>query len=152
MAENLDTSTKDENFILTCHEKSKRVTCVCGKLIEGDHTCLITKSDQTRVIFQDCGYKSWRRENKGECEVCIKEENFQKYLDSSYTGQDGYEYCSFCHKHVHCCSCVAFVDRDGKKKCKKCKELWTGPDVDSGVCESEVCVKECESCGFNGDT
>ena len=63
MAENLDTSTKDENFILTCHEKSKRVTCVC-EIIEGDHTCLITKSDQTRVIFQDCGYKSWRRENK----------------------------------------------------------------------------------------
>ena len=116
------------------------VMCACGELI--DHTCPITNSGQTRMIFQTCGYETWKAKKGDECEVCMKKENFQKYLDSSYTDQDGYEYCSFCHEHAHCCSCVAFVDMDGKKKCKKCKELWTGPDVESGECESEVCVKE----------
>ena len=114
MAESFN-SAKDENFILTYHQESKMVTCVCGELIERRHSCSITKSGQTRVIFQDCGYKSWKNENKGKCEVCIKEENIHKYLDSSYTDQDGYDYCSFCHEHIHCCSCVAFVDMDGKK-------------------------------------
>ena len=140
MAVNYD-STKDENFILTYHQASKMITCACGELIEGHHTCLI-KPGQMMMIFQTCGYKTWKAKKGDECEVCMKKENFQKYLDSSYTDQDGYEYCSFCREHAHCCSCDAFVDMDGKKKCKKCKELWPGPDVDSGLCESDVCVEE----------
>ena len=134
-------SAKDENFILTYHQESKMVTCVCGELIERRHSCSITKSGQTRVIFQTCGYKNWKSKKGDECEVCMKSENFQKYLDSSYEDQDGYEYCSFCGEHIHCCICVAFVDRDGKKKCKECKELWTGPNVVSGECESKFCAK-----------
>ena len=100
------------------------VTCVCGELIERDHICLITKSGQTtRLIFKDCGYKSWKPKKGDECEVCIKEESYQKYLDSSYADQDGYKYCSFCDNHIHCCSCIAFVDTDGQNKCKNCKKL-----------------------------
>ena len=94
MAVNFD-SAKDENFILTYHKECKMITCVCGVLIEGCHTCSITKSGQTRVIFQTCGYENWKPKKGDECEVCMKKENFQKYLDSSYTDQDGYEYCSF---------------------------------------------------------
>ena len=128
---------KDENFILTYHQKSKKVSCVCGELITRDHTCSIIKSGHTtRLIFQTCGY-----ENGHECQDCSKEENLQKYMDSSYKDRDGYEYCSFCDNHVHCCSCPAFVDIDGIEKCIKCKELWDSPDVESG---------KCKSCGFDG--
>ena len=45
MAENSD-SAKDENSILTYHQASKMVTCVCGELIERGHTCLITWSNE----------------------------------------------------------------------------------------------------------
>ena len=141
-------SAKEENhLVLIYHSGCKRVTCVCGVVIEGCHTCSIMsdmlKSGQAvRVIFRVCDYTGSKDERGDECQVCIKEENFQKYLDSSYKDRDGYEYCSFCDEHIHCCSCVAFIDRDGKEKCKKCKKLWTGSDVQSG---------ECDGCGYEGD-
>ena len=149
-ATNIDVndSAKEENhLILIYHKGCKKVTCVCGMVIEGPHTCSIMsdmfKSGQAvRVIFQVCDYTGCKDERGNECQVCIKEENFQKYLDSSYKDRDGYEYCSFCDEHIHCCSCVAFIDRDGKEKCKKCKKLWTGSDVQSG---------ECDGCGYEGD-
>ena len=78
MAENSD-SAKDENFILTYHRTSKMVTCVCGKLIERAHTCLITKSGQTRVIVQTCGYESWKPKKEDEC-ATKKEWNRRKDL------------------------------------------------------------------------
>ena len=88
-------------------------------------------------------YKSCKPRKGDECKVCIKEEGYQKYLDSSYKDRDGYEYCSFCDNHIHCCSCIAFVDTDGKNKCKNCKKLWDdAADVDSG---------KCKSCGFEGN-
>lgn len=139
--ENSD-STKEENLVLTYHKECKIVTCVCGVLIKGCHTCSITKSGQARVVFRVCDYAQWKEKRGDECQVCLKEENFQKYLDSSYKDRDGYEYCSFCNEHIHCCICVAFTDTDGKKKCKSCKEVWDGLDVESG---------ECDACGYEGD-
>ena len=142
--ENFDNAKEENHLVLTYHWECKRVTCVCGEVIEGSHTCSITKSGRARVVFRVCDYAGWRDKDKrgDECQVCIKEENFQKYLDSSYKDQDGYEYCSFCHDATHCCSCRAFIDIDGKEKCKKCNELWTGSDVQSG---------ECDACGYEGD-
>ena len=149
-ATNIDVndSAKEENhLILIYHRGCKKVTCVCGMVIEGPHTCSIMldmfKSGQAvRVIFQVCDYTGCKDERGNECQVCIKEENFQKYLDSSYKDRDGYEYCSFCDEHIHCCSCAAFIDRDGQEKCKRCKKLWTSCDVQSG---------ECDGCGYEGD-
>ena len=40
------------------------------------------------------------------------------------------------------CSCTAFIDTDGKPKCKKCKKLWTDLFLNSG---------ECGDCGYQGD-
>ena len=127
--ENSD-SAKEENLVLTYHRECKMVTCVCGVVIEGCHTRSITKFGRARVVFRVCDYARWK--DKNECQVCIKEENFQKYLDSSYKDEDGYQKFSFCRDHIHCCSCVAFIDTDGKEKCKNCKKLWTGSDVQSG--------------------
>ena len=118
--ENSD-SAKEENLVLTYHREWKRVTCVCGVVIEGCHTCSITKFGRARVVFRVCDYARWKDKRGDECQVCFKEENFQKYLDSSYKDQDGYEYCSFCHDAIHCCSCRAFIDIDGKEKCKNVK-------------------------------
>jgi hypothetical protein len=104
--------------------------------------CPIIKPGGARVVFQVCDYAGWKKDKRRgdeECQVCLKEENFRKYLDSSYTDRDGYEHCSFCDEHIHCCSCVAFVDIDGKEKCKKCKELW---DIEFG---------RCDGCGYEGD-
>ena len=145
--ENSDSAKEENHLVLTYHRGCKRVTCVCGVVIEGCHTCSIMsymlKSGQAvRVIFRVCDYTGCKDKRGDECQVCIKEENFQKYLDSSYKDRDGYEYCSSCDEHIHCCSCVAFIDRDGKEKCKKCKKLWTGSDVQSG---------ECDGCGYEGD-
>ena len=136
MAEN----TKEENFIFIFHKETKWVTCVCGTLIETNHTCSITKSTQTaRLIYKECGYRKHQRDG---CEVCTKKENFQKHLDSTYKDQDGYARCKTCDSHIHCCDCRAFVDIDGKEKCKKCKELWSS--------DRDIELGECKSCGFDG--
>ena len=118
---------------LTFHKNHNTVTCICGEEIRGEHLCNI---EITRVRVVVCY-------NEGaECTLCLKKANFQKYLDSSYRDRDGYEFCSYCGDHIHCCSCVAFIDMDGKKKCKNCNALWKGIDVESG---------ECDICGYMGD-
>ena len=61
-------SAKEENhLILIYHRGCKKVTCVCGMVIEGPHTCSIMldmfKSGQAvRVIFQVCDYTGCKDE------------------------------------------------------------------------------------------
>ena len=38
------------------------------------------------------------------------------------------------------CSCTAFIDRDGKAKCKSCKEEWDN--------DSDLSYGDCKKCGF----
>ena len=66
---------------------------------------------------------------------CIDADNYQKYLDSFYEDRDGYQRCNFCEYPTSNCSCVAFVDKDGEEKCKKCKEIWTYSALDIGKCD-----------------
>ena len=145
--ENSD-SEKEENLVLTYHEACKKVTCICGVIIQGCHKCSIPDGQGTvsGIVFRVCQWE--RRRAKGhpnqkeqECQVCLKDNNFQKYLDSTYRDQDGYEFCSFCHNHSHVCSCIAYVDRDGEEKCKRCDKVWTGYYLDDG---------ECDVCGYEG--
>ena len=62
-------SAKEENhLIFIYHKECKKITCVCGMVIEGPHTCLIMsdmlKSGQAvRVICQVCDYTGCKDEN-----------------------------------------------------------------------------------------
>ena len=142
-------SAKKENLVLTYHEACKKVTCICGVMIQGCHSCSIAESGQgmvSGIVFRVCRWERRKRakgqsDQEEECQVCLKEENFQKYLDSTYNDRDGYEYCSFCNEHSHCCSCVAFINRDGEEKCKRCNAIWDGLDLESG---------KCDACGYEG--
>ena len=149
------------NLVLTYHEACKKVTCICGVVIERCHTCSIPdhgpgQGPVSSIEFRVCQWDR-RTATKGDikvenppksqkekdqaCRVCQQADNFQKYLDSTYTDEDGYEFCSFCHNHSHVCSCIAYIDRDGEEKCKRCDNEWTGFYLDDG---------ECDVCGYEG--
>ena len=121
----------NDTLVLTYHNSCKLVTCVCGIVIQRCHSCVTVMSSKVQIV--ECGYKEW--DDKVKCWTCLKEKDFQRYLDSSYKDRDGYEYCSFCNEHIHCCSCVVFINKDGEKKCKSSNKIWNGFDVESGGCD-----------------
>ena len=141
---------KDENMVdeesdtivLTYHKNHNVVTCVCGVVVQGEHLCDIKAS--TKIQIKECNYQSSYSGNKECCLICLKMEKKQEYENQWNEDEDGYSYCNFCG--VKCdgelpkyCSCHAYVDLDGEKKCKSCHELWEELDMDEEctICESK---------------
>ena len=131
---------------LTYHAKHNVITCACGKLITGKHTCDIKLSKIEVVV---CDYYSSCSSSKSEqpCSICVVKEQEQKFEEQWDTDESGYCICAECKdktdygipKH---CSCRAFIGIDGEPKCKRCLNRWTEPWLDSG---------ECGECGYEGE-
>lgn len=121
---------------LTYHEKHSCVSCVCGELITGTHTCSIpVKKIEIVVCFWYSG-KSGKR-----CEICFGKEQEKKYEDQWWEDESGYTICRYCGVKTHAqlpkyCCCPAFIDEDGIPKCKRCKEEWNDSDMDVGSCQA----------------
>ena len=129
---------------LTYHAEYKVITCACGKLITGKHTCDIQVSKIEVVV---CAYTSRFSKSQKACQICAVKEQEQKYEEQWDTDESGYCVCAECRIKTDYglpkrCKCNAYIDTDGEAKCKRCKELWTEPYLEFG---------ECDECGYEGD-
>ena len=128
---------------LTYHFHHNVISCACGELITGSHTC---DTQVTKIEVVVCNYiSSYSKEQP--CQICLVKEQEQKYEEQWDYDDSGCSICVECdsiceHKLPKRCSCTAFIDTDGKPKCKKCKKLWTDLFLNSG---------ECGDCGYQGD-
>jgi hypothetical protein len=126
--------------VLTFHQDYNIVTCVCGVVIQGEHSC---NNEMTRIQVKVC--HNLRSE---ECQICLKKEKEQKFEDQWRTDEDGYSCCSYCGYKCYgelpkICPCSAYVDKDGVEKCKSCNETWENLiDIEMG---------ECDTCGYMGE-
>ena len=132
------------SMALTYHAKHKVITCACGKLITGRHTCDIKLSKIEVVV---CEYSSCFSKSEQPCPICIVKEQEQRYEEQWDRDESGYCVCAECRDKTDYglpkrCSCKAFIDTDGETKCKSCLNRWTEPYLDSG---------ECGECGYDGD-
>ena len=121
---------------LTYHEKHSCVSCVCGELITGKHTCSIPVTKIEIVVCFWYSGKSGKR-----CEICFGKEQEKKYEDQWWEDESGYTICRYCGVKTHAqlpkyCCCPAFIDEDGIPKCKRCKEEWNDSDMDVGSCQA----------------
>ena len=128
---------------LTYHFHHNVISCACGELITGSHTC---DTQVTKIKVVVCNYIS-RYSKEQPCQICLVKEQEQKYEEQWDYDDSGCSICVECdsiceHKLPKRCSCTAFIDTDGKPKCKKCKKLWTDLFLNSG---------ECGDCGYQGD-
>ena len=121
---------------LTYHEKHSCVSCVCGELITGKHTCSIPV---TKIEIVVC---FWYSEKEGKkCEICFGKEQEKKYKDQWWEDESGYTICRHCgvktraYLPKYCC-CPAFIDEDGIPKCKRCKEEWNDSYLNEGSCDT----------------
>ena len=120
---------------LTYHEKHSCVSCVCGKLITGKHTCSIPVTKIEIVVCFWYSGKSGKR-----CEICFGKEQEKKYEDQWWEDESGYTICRHCGVKTRArlpkyCCCPAFIDGDGIPKCKRCKEEWNdSEDMNVGIC------------------
>ena len=130
---------------LTYHVEHKVITCVCGKLITGEHTCVIQISKIKVVV---CGYTPPRCGRSGNgCGFCVDKEVERIYEDQWERDRCGNCRCAICGcasdaSLPKICECTAFIDYDGKTKCKGCRKIWVKDDLYSG---------ECGKCGYDGD-
>ena len=128
---------------LTYHFQHNVISCACGELITGSHTC---DTQVTKIEVVVCNYiSSYSKEQP--CQICLVKEQEQKYEEQWDYDDSGCRVCAECdsiceYKLPKRCSCTAFIDTDGKPKCKKCKKLWTDLFLNSG---------ECGDCGYQGD-
>ena len=119
------------------HNKSNVITCVCGTLITGAHTCKISvKSIKIKVCDN----------SDKKCFVCWNENQKQKYKDQWKTDVAGYCVCAVCGVKTDgflpkVCSCHAYIDADGWDKCKNCNIIWEELDFDD----------QCSSCEYMGE-
>ena len=128
---------------LTYHFHHNVISCACGELITGSHTC---DTQVTKIKVVVCNYIS-RYSKEQPCQICLVKEQEQKYEEQWDYDDSGCSICVECdsiceYKLPKRCSCTAFIDTDGKPKCKKCKKLWTDLFLNSG---------ECGDCGYQGD-
>ena len=129
---------------LTYHFHHNVISCACGKLITGSHTC---DTQVTKIEVVVCNYISrFSKTNEQPCEICLVKEQEQRYEEQWEHDDSGCPTCAECEDRCDYglpkrCSCAAFIDIDGKSKCKKCKKLWTEPYLNFG---------ECGECGYEG--
>ena len=139
-----ETSDSTNNSVLTYHTKHKILTCMCGIVIEGKHSCEVEVS---KIQIVECDFVRSRDKNN-DCQICIVKENERKFEDQWREDEDGYCYCSFCGDKSYWglpkqCCCKAYVDNDGLEKCKSCHGTWTEVYLDMG---------DCDKCsGYHGD-
>ena len=131
----------DNVAVLTYHKNHNVVTCVCGSVVNGKHLCDIKTS--TKIQIKECCYKSSSDNNENCCWICLKKEKDLEYENQWKEDEDGYCYCVFCGDKCDdelpkCCSCNAYVDFDGEKKCKSCHKGWNELDM-----EKECLLCEC---------
>ena len=128
------------SIALTYHSEHGVITCVCGELITGKHTC-----DKIEVAVCDF-YSAFMKENDKGCRVCLVKEGKKRYEDQWDTDESGYCICAECG--LKCdgylpkrCDCHCYIDTDGTPKCKSCNEIWVINCV----------YATCEDCGYHGD-
>ena len=128
------------SIVLTYHSEHGVITCVCGELITGKHTC-----DKIEVVVCDF-YSDFMKENDKVCRVCLVKEGEKRYEDQWDTDESGYCICAECR--LKCdgylpkrCDCHCYIDTDGTPKCKSCNEIWVINCV----------YATCEDCGYHGD-
>ena len=120
---------------LTYHKKYSCVSCVCGELITGKHTCSIPVKKIEIVVCFGTLEKSGKR-----CGICFGKEQEEIYEDQWWEDESGYTICRYCGVKTHAqlpkyCCCPAFIDEDGIPKCKRCKEEWNdSEDMNVGSC------------------
>ena len=117
-------------MVLTYHSEHGVITCVCGELITGKHTC-----DTIEVAVCDF-YSDFMKENDKVCRVCLVKEGEKRYEDQWETDESGYYICSEWKSSEKVR--LSYIDTDGTPKCKGCMEIWTKNDVYS----------DCEDCGY----
>ena len=70
------------------HSQHGVITCVCGELITGKHTCDILISKIEVVV---CDFNSrFMKENDKVCRVCLVKEGEKRYEDQWETDESGY--------------------------------------------------------------
>ncbi len=116
----------------TYHKESKTVSCVCGKEINGEHTC----NDILKV--KEC--------NGGDCTICDDKEDQRLFEDQWYEDRDGYSRCTTCDDKCDedlpkRCECHAYIDIDGVEKCKSCNRYW----------DQAYYNAKCNNCGYDGE-
>ena len=129
---------------LIYHSQHGVITCVCGELITGKHTCDILIS-KIEVVVCDF-YSRFMKENDKVCRVCLVKEGEKRYEDQWETDESGYCICAeYKLKCDGClpkrCDCHSYIDTDGTPKCKGCNEIWVINCV----------YATCEDCGYHGD-
>lgn len=142
--EHEEKNDNDKIVVLTYHKNHNVVTCACGVVVQGEHLCDIKAS--TKIQIKECNYKTSHDNNEECCWVCLKKENDQEYENQWTEDEDGYCCCNFCgdkcdEELPKCCSCNAYVDFDGQKKCKSCHELWNElyMETNCSICEIRSC-------------
>ena len=128
---------------MTYHKKANVITCICGVVIRGVHTC---NTQVSKITIVECNYDSVGDGN-GRCLTCVTKEQECKYLDQWTTDESGYCICEECGDKCDgflpkICNCSGFIDTDGEVKCKSCFALWVDPDIETG---------QCDICGYMGE-
>ena len=83
-------SEPEEKVILKLiyHIESNEVECICGKHIQGAHSCPNDIEEKKVIEFTRCDTEN--------CTSCIKYLEQKAYDEQWYVDRDGYAYCSLC--------------------------------------------------------
>ena len=73
---------------LIYHTESNEVECICGKNIQGTHSCPNDIQEKKVIKFTRCDVEN--------CTSCIKYLEQKAYDEQWYVDRDGYAYCSLC--------------------------------------------------------
>ena len=100
---------------LTYHFQHGVITCVCGELITGKHTCDIPISKIEVVV---CNFFSRFWKEIEVCAVCVVKKGEKRYDDQWEIDESEYCVCSECK--LKCdgslpkrCDCHSYIDTDG---------------------------------------
>ena len=78
---------KQETFIYP--KSCQLVTCLCGLVINGEHTCSNDDKVFSSVRILECHYSPEKKLNGIACQICKEKENFKKYENQWYQYRDG---------------------------------------------------------------
>ena len=70
------------------HIESNEVECICGKHIQGAHSCPNSIQEKKVIKFTRCDAEN--------CTSCKKYLEEKSYDEQWYSDRDGYAYCSLC--------------------------------------------------------
>ena len=134
--------------VMQYHKMGGRVTCVCGTLIDGGHSCRFSSGEGCGGLdVVGCGFDV---ETEKGCMVCLKKTHYDRHLAATYYDRNARTYCcGTCRKGLVVCTCSGFVAEDGHVRCKNCRALWDDSrDTEKGECL--FCSFDGEGCGKSG--